>query len=87
MERPSGAGIAILRLMSFLVRALIVIGVIYWLSPIGGDARFADLTRPVGEKAVSEAMAWCRDKPAECVALTQKGQEALARGLKPSHTQ
>jgi hypothetical protein len=41
----------------------------------------------VGEKAVSEAMAWCRDKPAECVALTQKGQEALARGLKPSHTQ
>jgi hypothetical protein len=87
MDQPSGAGIAILRLMSFLVRALIVIGVIYWLSPIGGDARFADLTRPVGEKAVSEAMAWCRDKPAECVALTQKGQEALARGLKPSHTQ
>jgi hypothetical protein len=73
--------------MSFLLRALFVIGVIYWLSPIGGEARFADLTRPVGEKAVSEAMAWCREKPTECLALSQKGQEALARGLKPSHAQ
>jgi len=87
MDRSWSAGIAILSLMSFLVRVLIVIGVIYWLSPVGGDARFADLTRPVGEKAASEAMAWCRDKPAECVALTQKGQEALARGLKPSSAQ
>ena len=73
--------------MSFLVRALIVIGIIYWLSPNGGEASLADLARPVGEKAVGEAMAWCREKPADCLALAQKGQEGLARGLKPPAAQ
>ncbi len=87
MDRPPSAWTAILPAMSFIVRALFVIAVIYWLSPVGGEASLADLARPMGEKAVSEAMAWCREQPAECAALTQKGQEALARGLKPAHAQ
>lgn len=79
---PPGREIVIIVAMSFLLRALIVIGFIYWLSPLGGGTGLADLARPAGEKAVSEAMAWCREKPAECLALAQKGQEGLARGLK-----
>lgn len=68
--------------MSFLIRALFVIGLIYWLSPVGGETSLADLARPVGEKAIDEAMAWCREKPADCLSLAQKGQEGLARASK-----
>lgn len=68
--------------MSFLLRALIVIGVIYWLSPLGGSSGVAELARPMGEKALQDAMAWCQQKPAECASLTKQGQDVLARGLK-----
>ena len=68
--------------MSFLLRALFVIGVIYWLSPLGGSSGVAELARPAGEKALTGATAWCRDNPAECAALARQGQDALVRGLK-----
>ena len=68
--------------MSFLFRALFIIGLIYWLSPLGGTPDLVSLAAPAGEKAMTEAMAWCREKPADCVALMQQGQQSLARGLK-----
>lgn len=68
--------------MSFLLRALVVIGVIYWLSPLGGSSGVAELARPMGEKALQDAMGWCQQKPAECAALAKQGQDVLSRGLK-----
>lgn len=68
--------------MSFLLRALFVIGIIYWLSPLGGGAGMADLARPAGEQALAGAAAWCRENPSECASLAKQGQDALARGLK-----
>lgn len=73
---------SIIKVMSFLLRALFVIGLIYWLSPLGGSAGMADLARPAGEKAWGEATAWCRSNPAECATLAKQGQDALVRGLK-----
>lgn len=70
------------RAMSFVLRALFVIGVIYWLSPLGGSSGMADLARPAGEKALQEALSWCREKPADCAALARQGQETLTRGVK-----
>ena len=68
--------------MSFLLRALLVIGVIYWLSPLGGPANMAELARPAGEKAVHETLAWCREKPSECAALARQAQDTLAPSRK-----
>ena len=68
--------------MSFLFRVLLIVGLIYWLSPLGGTPDLASIAAPAGEKAMTEAMAWCRDKPADCAALMQQGQQTLTRGLK-----
>lgn len=68
--------------MSFLFRVLVIIGLIYWLSPLGGTPDLASIAGPAGEKAVAEAMAWCRDKPADCADLMQRGQQTLTGGLK-----
>ena len=68
--------------MSFLSRALLIVGLIYWLSPLGGTPDLASLAAPAGEKAMTEALAWCRDKPADCAALMQQGQQSMSRSLK-----
>ena len=63
--------------MSFLIRTLIVIGVIYWFSPVGEKPDLAPLAQPVGERLSDQALAYCRERPAECLALVQQGQDAL----------
>jgi hypothetical protein len=63
--------------MSFLLRALIVIGVIYWFSPVGERPDLANLAPAATDRLADQALAYCRDKPADCLALIQQGQEAL----------
>ena len=66
-----------MRAMSFLIRSLIVIGVIYWFSPVGEKRDLAPLAQPIGERLSDQALAYCRDKPADCLALVQQGHEAM----------